>query len=232
MLYKGSTRIPNVGIISGGGGTSNPNENLVKQISGTDDGILLDLSNETFTKLVAYAFYYSKWSEIILPDTVASMESYCFYNSRITTFKWPKGLVNLNASNDANWFSNSTLQSIIIPETTYAAKQYSYDALFYSSFLGCTNLQMIDFGVQTSGGNDYVFSNYIFGSSYGGTLDSLTVIKLRRSTLIDFENNTTAATNLKRNLINSDLVIYVPSDLVESYKAHEAWGQFNIAAIS
>lgn len=232
MLFKGTTHIPNVGIATPPEG-GNPNENLVKQIAGTGTGVL-DLSNETFTDVVSHAFAYSTWSEVKLPNTVSNMAGNVFNTASITAFNWPTSLVNVSTCLGYMFYTCASLLSITIPTTTYINRSNWTNSQFSSTFAYCTAITNIDIGTQSAGTGTYefTFANNIFGSNSYSALPNLTSLTLRRTTLINFANNTTAAGYLQNSLTNSNLVIYVPSILVSEYQAHEAWGQFNISAIS
>lgn len=231
MIYKGNTLIPQLVVETQSEG--NINENLVKQITGTDTGVL-DLSNETFTNVISHAFAYSTWSEVKLPNTVSNMAGNVFNNASITTFNWPTSLVDVRLCLGYMFYTCTSLLSVTIPTTTYINRSNYATSEFSSTFAYCTAITNIDIGTQSAGSGTYefVFSNNTFGSNSYSGLPNLTSLTLRRTTLIDFSNNTTAAGYLQNSLTNSNLVIYVPSNLVSEYQAHEAWGQFNISAIS
>ena len=82
------------GIDTSGGGTS---DELVKQLVQTRGGILTIPSNIGITRIAMYAFAYSSYNKINLPEGVTEINNYAFYECSMSTRALPQSITKIAA---------------------------------------------------------------------------------------------------------------------------------------
>ena len=116
--------------------------------NGTDK--MIDLSNTNLgviTQIGGFAFYKTQVEEIILPDSLNSIENYAFAYSKISSLYIPKNVIQINDYA----FSNTPITSIIFDEGSTINKIGAY------SFAYCSNLSSISIPNSLSDIGSYAF---------------------------------------------------------------------------
>lgn len=150
------------------------------------------------TSIGASAFYGTAIKGISIPSSVTSIGGNCFQNSKLESVD----LSNYAQStiSDSLFYNCKMLESAILPT--------SISALPNNLLRGCSSLKTIDIpsNVTTLG------SNTFWGCT---SLESVTIRCSSEVTVSNIANTF--------NSVPADCAIYVPSDLVDTYKASSKW---------
>ena len=156
--------------------------------------------NSKLVTVGMYTFYQcQQLTSIDLPNA-QSAEDYAFYQCNLTSVNLPK----VRATYGYTFAYNRSLTSITLPACTSVGG---------NSFNGCSGLKRVDLPVATTLGNA-CFRN----------CTALEALILRSTTMAAL----TLASGLNGSgIYNRTGYIYVPSALVDTYKADSNWGQYS-----
>lgn len=172
-----------------------------------DDAVVDSIINRTITefkdnlieKVGCYVFYACHSLTVVDVPNATFIDNYAFGNcSALESFAF----TNVQTINNQAFYGCSSLKEICCPLVT--------NALWYT-FQKCTNLEKADFALVTSLGAE-VFVDCL-----------LTALILRSSTVCTL-GNTNAF--LRTSIASGTGYIYVPSALVDSYKAATNWSTY------
>ena len=171
------------------------------QIDALIDRSITEISNSRVTKIGEYAFYYCKILTTANFPAATSIGGNSFYScNSLTTVDFP-----VATSIGSNAFQNcAKLTTANFPAVT---------SIIINAFRGCSSLTTVDFPVATSIGS-YAFRD----------CSSLTTLILRHPDVVCTLSNTNAFTSTP--IASGTGYIYVPSALVDSYKAETNWSTF------
>ena len=171
------------------------------QIDALIDRSITEISNSRVTKIGEYAFYYCKILTTANFPAATSIGGNSFYScNSLTTVDFP-----VATSIGSNAFQNcAKLTTANFPAVT---------SIIINAFRGCSSLTTVDFPVATSIGS-YAFRD----------CSSLTTLILRNPDVVCTLSNTNAFTSTP--IASGTGYIYVPSALVDSYKAETNWSTF------
>ena len=171
------------------------------QIDALIDRSITEISNSRVTKIGEYAFYYCKILTTANFPAATSIDSNAFQDcSSLTTVDFP--VATSIGSN--SFYSCNSLTTVDFPVAT---------SIGSNAFRGCSSLTTVDFPVATSIGS-YAFRD----------CSSLTTLILRNPDVVCTLSNTNAFTSTP--IASGTGYIYVPSALVDSYKAETNWSTF------
>lgn len=159
-----------------------------------------------------------------LPNNLSSLGNSAFLNCKSLQIKEiPKTLKTLPSSA----FSNTGLQSLFLPDTITSIGNYAFDTCSYLQKINLENTKITSIGTETFYGcafntiiipktvttiNQYAFYN----------CSQLNTIKiLNNSSVVSL--HTSGVFNYQVPLYNGQGTIYVPSNLLESYKTAAGW---------
>jgi hypothetical protein len=153
----------------------------------------------TLTTIGDYAFYYCyALTSLELPDNVTTIGKYVFQGSGLSSLELPDSLTTI----DENGFNGCSLfTSIDLPAGLTTLGKYAFSA--------CSLLTSIDIPAGVT-------------ALEAGTIRQcplLVSITLRSPTLVEISNMNQFTT------INANYKVYVPSNLVNEYKAHTYWSE-------
>ena len=201
---------------TGGGGDDT-------QIDALIDRSITEISNSRVTKIGEYAFYYCKILTTANFPAATSIDSNAFQDcSSLTTVDFP--VATSIGSN--SFYSCNSLTTVDFPVATSigsnafqncakltTANFPAVTSIIINAFRGCSSLTTVDFPVATSIGS-YAFRD----------CSSLTTLILRNPDVVCTLSNTNAFTSTP--IASGTGYIYVPSALVDSYKAETNWSTF------
>lgn len=206
--YKPGEMAAAISSISGGGSTDNNWAEVMRHES-------TDLFDNTITELYRAVLYTNSGDSYITSISFPSLTElgrYAFYGqSKVVSINIP-ALADL--SGNSLFYLCSKLESITLPALSHTASTYyALDGLFQA----CKAIQKIDLG-----NNSTTFNNR-FNSNCFNTCTNLKALILRwNNVVINSSSN-----NLTRSGIASGTgYIYVPSALVDSYKAARYWSTY------
>ena len=141
------------------------------------------------------AFYGSDISSIVLPNTISSIGKQAFsYNGSLTTVYLPEGLTKIGDSA----FSNCNLTTIVVPSTV--------TSIGSSAFYNNTSLTSACI----------LSTNTTLGTSLFSNCSNLQTVMFYNASCIAFPSS-------MFNKCNALTTIYVPSELVDTYKTKTGW---------
>lgn len=203
------------------------NGNILYKYKGTLTGIYTIPSNITSVSPSCFNGQSSLTEVTSWPSNITTMPSNCFYDSGLTSFDLT-GIVTI----ESNAFRNTKLTSIVIPNsvTTLGNDCFSY----------CSDLTSITIGTGVTALGRKIFSKC---TSLETLVIPSNVKSLERDTLQDctslqwvrLDSTTMVSLNNASCFNNTNnCIIYVPSDLVDSYKVNSKWSSLasRIQAIS
>lgn len=197
---------------------ANINVDALKVARSIVDKSITSYSDNELTSIGAYMFYNcTKLIEFNTPN-VTSVGGYAFNNARVTYLSFPKLQRNSNNSfraatslenidlpiltqlENASLYGCTALKSVNLPKVQYIVR---------ASMYGCTSLEIVDLPVCTRIGTQ-AFHN----------CTSLKTLILRADTVCTLDGIDALAT------ASALTGIYVPDNLVESYKVATNWSEY------
>lgn len=171
--------------------------------SGTDtrlkelvEGTLIELVDDTITTVGAYAFYNSTVHKIDLPNCETVAKNGFLSASRLTSLNLP----NCTSVGDSGISSCSSLTSLVLPNC---------ESVGESVFSGCSKLETLKLSKVKSIGNRAFYNC--------SALTTLIISTNQVATIGSTYPFTNSAIQKGKGFI------YVPDDLVESYKTANVW---------
>lgn len=108
-------------------------------------------------------------------------------------------------------FYKTAITEISLPSLNYSGSNVTITYTFY----GCTNLRKIDFGSNSATFNDR------FGQNYFGNCSALLALIIRCNNVVLAGSSSFINTNT--SIYSGNGYVYVPSNLIDSYKAANNW---------
>ena len=174
---------------------------------------------EKLTSIGCYAFSHcTSLSSITIPENVTSIEKYAFYGcTSLSSIVIPESVTCVT---QFAFYGCTSLSSVVIPESVSRIEHYSFygctslssivipesvTSIGYNAFSGCTGLTSIVIPESVTTIESYVFSGCT-------NMISCTVMA---------NNPPSLGSDI---FYNNNCIIYVPTNSVESYKAH--WSSY------
>lgn len=212
---------------------------------------------ETVTSVGNYAFASNESLEkVVWPAAAATIPDYCFmYDYLISSFELPEGVTSIGSgafqkNYKCNYLLPSTLQSIgsyAFNEANSISSLYIPDncSIGYNAFSNCAGLKYVNIGERCSFSTyssyydtfssckqleEIVFPTTFHKISYADMIYGCTALKkvtFKSPTMIDGDKYKSFFNNL-----GTDIAVYVPSYLVNTYKLDSYWYNYNIMGFS
>lgn len=175
----------------------------------------------SLTSIGKSAFYQCTFSSITIPDSVTSIGQMAFSEASLESIDWPSGVTKIEYG---MFKSCPSLSSITIPDSVASIEGEVFNgcqkltnidlpsgitSLKYATFNGCRSLTSIDLPSGLTSMENYVFQ----GCS---KLQSVTINAITPPTLTSYAFYNTPST----------MVIYVPCEAVDTYKAANGWSTY------
>lgn len=183
----------------GGGGSVDPHESFKLYASGNLTTITAEMLDGV-TEIRRYAFYnYDYLARVTIADSVTSIGNYAFCScGELADLEIGENVAYIGA----HAFENCYLAQVTIPNNVTRVGD--------GAFMACGNLEKVTIGSGITRIGNKVF----LGSDY---LISLTVLATIPPTL---------GSEQFSNFVKDDIVIYVPAESVNAYKAASGWSTY------
>lgn len=140
-----------------------------------------------------------------LPSSLKTIEQMAFYNCYNVAFDLPKSLVSIGSSSFSGTNKNGAKTKLVIPENVTSIGSYAFNECdkYVSAELPACYYYLTDDNILPS---------------------SITTLRVKSPTVVSSNNRTIISDDVRKNI-----VLQVPSYLVNSYKLDEYW--YNFASI-